>query len=59
MDRRDAEKVIQNLRTKPFIASEDFILLDNGYVILREAYFEELRMSRGLVSTDAHILSTS
>lgn len=56
MDRRDAEKVIQNLRTKPFIASEDFILLDNGYVILQKEYFEELRMSRGLVSTDAHIL---
>ena len=55
MDRRDAEKVIQNLRTNPFICSDDCLLLDNGYVILRKEYFEELRMSRGLVSADAHI----
>lgn len=50
---------LNDLRTKPFIASEDFILLDNGYVILREAYFKELRMSRGLVSTDARIIATN
>lgn len=55
MNKRDAEKVIQNLRTKPFICSDDCLLLDNGYVILRKEYFEELRMSRGLISTDAHI----
>lgn len=43
MDRRDAEKVIQNLRTKPFICSEDCLLLDNGYVILRKENFDDLR----------------
>lgn len=57
MDKRDAEKVMQNLRTKPFICSDAFLLLDNGYVILRKEYFEELRKNRGLVSADAHIVT--
>lgn len=57
MDRRDAEKVIQNLRTKPFICSEDCLLLDNGYVILRKEYFDDLRMSRELISADSSIVS--
>lgn len=55
MDRRDAAKVLWNLQTRPFNCSDDFILLDNGYVILRKEYFEKLRVSRGLVSTDEHI----
>ena len=59
MNKRDAEKVIQNLWTKPFICSDDCILLDNGYVILRKKYFEELRMSRELVSADAHIATVN
>ena len=57
MDKRDAEKVIQNLRTKPFICSDDCLLLDNGYVILKKDYFEELKMSRELLSVDSHIVS--
>lgn len=43
MDKNDAEKVIQNLQTKPFICSDDCLLLDNGYVILRKDYFEKIR----------------
>ena len=59
MDRRDAEKVIQNLRTKPFICSDNCLLLDNGYVILRKEYFQELKMSRELISIDSHITSVN
>lgn len=55
MDRRDAERVIQSLRTKPFLCSNSSILLDDGYVILRREYYEELRMSRGLISGDANL----
>lgn len=57
MDKRDAEKVMQNLRTKPFICSEDCMLLDNGYVILRKGYFDDLRMSRELIFRDSSIVS--
>lgn len=45
MDRRDAERVIQNLRTKPFLCSDSCILLDNGYVILQRGHYGELKMS--------------
>ena len=59
MDRRDAEKVIQNLRTKPFICSDNCLLLDNGYAILRKEYFQELKMNRELISIDSHITSVN
>lgn len=55
MNKTDAEKVMQNLKTKPFICSGHCLLLDNGYVILRKEYFEELKMSRELISIDSHI----
>ena len=60
MDRRDAEKVnTKILRTKPFICSDNCLLLDNGYVILRKEYFQELKMSRELISIDSHITSVN
>lgn len=55
MDRRDAEKVMQYLRTRPFICSDCCLLLDNGYVILKKDFFEELKMSRELLSVDSHV----
>ncbi len=42
MDIKDAHKVIENLHTRPFICSENTIELDNGYVIVKKEYFEEL-----------------
>lgn len=45
MDKRDAERVVQNLMTKPFICTGSSILLDDGYVILRRGDYEELKMS--------------
>lgn len=55
MDRRDAEEVVRNLKTKPFICSDDCLILDNGYVILRTEYFEALKMSRELITVDSQI----
>ncbi len=57
MDRRDAERVIQNLRTKPFLCSDSCILLDNGYVILKQEYYDELRRTWELISEDAKLVS--
>ena len=42
MDIKDANKVIENLQTRPFICSENTIELDNGYVIAKKEYFKEL-----------------
>ena len=36
MDVTDAKKVIENLQTRPFICGENFIELDNGYIIHRK-----------------------
>lgn len=33
------------------------MLLDNGYVILRKGYFDDLRMSRELIFRDSSIVS--
>lgn len=43
MDIKDANKVIQNLQTKPYICSENTMELDNGYVIAKKEYFKELK----------------
>lgn len=42
MDTKDARKVIENLQTRPYVCSENAIQLDNGYVIVKKQYFEEL-----------------
>lgn len=42
MDIKDAHKVIDNLQERPFICHENYIELDNGYVIAKKEYFEEL-----------------
>lgn len=42
LDIKDANKVIKNLRTRPYICSDDYIELDNGYIIARRPYFKEL-----------------
>lgn len=42
MNVNDAHKVVENLKTRPFICSENTIELDNGYVIVKEEYFKEL-----------------
>lgn len=38
----DAQKVIKGLQ-KPFLCSENAIELENGYVIVKKKYFEELK----------------
>lgn len=38
----DAQKVIKGLQ-KPFLCSENAIELENGYVIVKKNYFEELK----------------
>ena len=43
MDLKDAHKVIENLQTRPYICSENTIELDNGYVIVKKEYFNELQ----------------
>lgn len=42
MSIKDAEKVIDSLRKKPFICSENYIKTDNGYVIVKEDYLKNL-----------------
>lgn len=46
MDTKDAHKVIENLQTRPYICSENTIELDNGYVIAKKEYFQELQEAR-------------
>ena len=46
MDIKDAHKVIENLQTRPYICSENTIELDNGYVIVKKAYFKECQEAR-------------
>lgn len=46
MDIKDAHKVVENLQTRPFICSENTIELDNGYVIAKKEYFQELQEAR-------------
>ncbi len=43
MDVKDAHKVIDNLWKRPFICHENYIELDNGYVIVKKEYFKELQ----------------
>lgn len=43
MDVKDAHKVNDNLRKRPFICHENYIELGNGYVIAKEEYFKELQ----------------
>ena len=43
MNVKDAHKVVENLQIRPFICSENTIELDNGYVIAKKEYFEELQ----------------
>lgn len=45
MNMGDAERVIKNLQNRPFICSENEIVLDNGYVILKKEEYERLRKS--------------
>lgn len=42
MDIKDADRVIENLQTRPFICSENTMELDNGYVIVKKEYFKDL-----------------
>jgi len=42
MDIKDVHKVIDNLQTRMFICSENTMNLDNGYVIVKKEFFEEL-----------------
>lgn len=46
MDIKNAHKVIENLQTRPYICSENTIELDNGYVIVKKAYFKECQEAR-------------
>lgn len=46
MDIKDTHKVIENLQTRPYICSENTIELDNGYVIAKKEYFQELQEAR-------------
>lgn len=43
MDRKDAQKVIDNLKSKPFICGEDEILVSGGYVIVKKVRYEALK----------------
>lgn len=43
MDIKDAHKVTDNLWKRPFICHENYIELDNGYVIAKKEYFKELQ----------------
>ena len=36
MDRKDAQKIIENLQNKPFICGENEIEVAGGYVILKK-----------------------
>lgn len=47
MDVNNARKAVENLKTRPFICSENTIELDSGYVIVKEEYFKELRKKAG------------
>ena len=39
---KDAERIIKNLQTRPYICSDNTIELDNGYVIAKKEYFKNL-----------------
>lgn len=43
MDVKDARKVTENLQKKPFICHDNYMELDNGYVIAKKEYFNELQ----------------
>lgn len=43
MDRKDAQKVIDNLQNKPFICGDNEILVSGGYVIMKKERYEELK----------------
>lgn len=40
MDITDAKKVIENLQARPFICSDDSMVLDNGYVVMRKGAYD-------------------
>lgn len=43
MNVKDVKRVISNLQSRPFICGENEIVLDNGYVILKKAYYENMK----------------
>lgn len=43
MDRKDAQKVIDNLQQKPFICGGNEIIVSGGYVILKKESYESLK----------------
>ena len=47
MNVKDAKNVISNLQERTFICSENAICLDNGYVIVKESYYDELKKKGG------------
>lgn len=46
MDITDAKKVIENLQTRPFICSDDSMILDNGYVIMLKEDYDKLKQKQ-------------
>lgn len=49
MDIKDAKNVIQNLQEKPFICVDNYMVLDNGYVIMhKETYDKLIRKKKGI-----------
>lgn len=50
MDRKDAQKVIENLQNKPFICGEDIIEVEAGYVILKKEEYKKMKGGKAKMS---------
>lgn len=42
MNKKDAERIVKALTERPFVCSNEWMELDNGYVIVKKEYFKKL-----------------